>query len=436
MSNLNLESWLTEADTPMLAAQGDPAGGQAPATNPQGMGSDPNSQPSNPNGDPNVANQADQPPGGAEEEDVTTDPQSPDMPEETEEEDFEVWKNKYLKESIKGDSNSLIDLLNTVRDRDGLESYQRRFVEDNLNIQFLRQNANIEKASKEIRRLLKDQLDQNNPATSVVTHLTDVLETVPQLNNIFIKMNGYGGQKAELHRKFIAALTGSVQAGVGGNSADIIFNERTYSIMLSTRFNAEWGMVSLGNWSLKEDDPERFLSEPELRRLNEGSPEEKDVLLRRIVVESIAEKYKQRAFVINVVGDDGTIYSLGWDISNALMGAYTDGKLVVRTRHADNADAMVDDEKNLVALIDLNINFVKETGEQDEDGMPANEELRFMEKRDGMLFLTANLETIREAANVFQGMVFKETPYSGNPSDLKTLFRCIYGSAELLLRNC
>jgi hypothetical protein len=203
--------------------------------------------------------------------------------------------------------------LNEVRDRDGLESYQRKFVEDNLNIQFLRQNSNIEKASREIRKLLKEQLDQNNPATSVVGHLVDVLATVPQLNNIFIKLNGYGNQKSDLHRKFIAALTGSVQVGSGANNADIIFNERQYSIMMSTRFNAEWGNVSIGNWSLKEDDPSRYLSEPELKRLAEGSPEEKDVLLRRVVVESLTDQFKQRAFVINVVGDDGTIYCLGCD---------------------------------------------------------------------------------------------------------------------------
>jgi len=433
MNNLNLDSWLAEQDTPMLGGQGDPAGMQAPQTNPQmGMGEDPNM----PQPDPNVTNQADQPPGG-EEEDVAADPQSPDMPEEkSQEEDFETWKRNYFKESIKGDSNTLIDLLNEVRELEGLEPYQRKFIEDNLNIQFLRQNSNIEKAGNEIRKMIKTQLDQSNPATSVVNHLTDVLATIPQLNNIFIKLNGYGGQKSDLHRKFIAALTGAVQVGSGANNADIIINDREYSIMISTRFNADWGNVNIGNWSLKEDDPQRYLQEPELRRLQEGSPEEKDVLLRRVVVESIADQFKQRAFVINVIGEDGAIYTLGWDISNALLGAYTDGKLVVRTRRADNTEAMIDDKKQLVPLMDLSIDFVKENGEQDEDGMPDTEEQRFLEKKDGMLFLVASLETIKEASAVFQGTIFKETPYGGNPSDLRVLMRCVYSSAELIQRNC
>ena len=183
-NNVNLDWWLSEQDTPMFAGQGDPAGGQAPQTNPQmNMGEDPNM----PQADPNVANQADQPPGG-EPEDVTADPESPDMPEEKSKgEDFEVWKRNYFKESIKGDSNVLIDLLNEVRDSDGLEPYQKKFIEDNLNVQFLRQNSNIEKACNEVRKMIKSQLDQSNPATSVVSHLTDVLATVPQLNNIFVK---------------------------------------------------------------------------------------------------------------------------------------------------------------------------------------------------------------------------------------------------------
>jgi len=432
-NNVNLDWWLSEQDTPMFAGQGDPAGGQAPQTNPQmNMGEDPNM----PQADPNVANQADQPPGG-EPEDVTADPESPDMPEEKSKgEDFEVWKRNYFKESIKGDSNVLIDLLNEVRDSDGLEPYQKKFIEDNLNVQFLRQNSNIEKACNEVRKMIKSQLDQSNPATSVVSHLTDVLATVPQLNNIFVKLNGYGGQKGDLHRKYLAALTGAVQVGNGANNADIIINEREYSIMISTRFNAEWGSVNIGNWALKEDAPQRYLQEPELKRLQEGSPEEKDVLLRRVVVESIADQFKQRAFIINVVGEDGALYMLGWDISNALLGAYTDGKLVVRTRRADNTEAMIDENKQLVPLMDLSINFVKETGEQDEDGMPATDEQRFLEKRDGMLFLVASLETMKEASSVLQGTIFKETPYGGNPSDLKVLMRCVYSSSELLMRNC
>jgi hypothetical protein len=52
------------------------------------------------------------------------------------------------------------------------------------------------------------------------------------------------------------------------------------------------------------------------------------------------------------------------------------------------------------------------------------------------LFLTADLNTIREASQSMQGIVFKETPYNGNPSDLQVLGRCIYSAHDLLMKQC
>ena len=101
-------------------------------------------------------------------------------------------------------------------------------------------------------------------------------------------------------------MIGGVQLASGHKNADIVFEETDYSIRLSTRFNARFGDVNLGSWMLKEDDPDRYLKSAELARLEGGSPEEKDVLRRRVIIESIAEMFKERGFVINVVGSDGT----------------------------------------------------------------------------------------------------------------------------------
>jgi hypothetical protein len=418
----NVEDWLVEVD-----AQGNPEPGDPPAT------AAPAQEP-----DPNIANpdQTAGDPAPSQPADVTADPQAPDMPEEKDEpQDFETWKNTYLKESIKGDTDRLMELLLQVRERDG-SSHQRKFIEDNWNIQLLRQHSNIDKASRQIRGQIRNQLDRNNPATSVVNHMTAVLETIPLLNNTFIKLNGYGGLKGDLHRKYIAALLGAVQVGSGADKEDLIYNEREYSILISTRFNARWGDVMIGSWSLKEDDPERYLSQPELKRLQEGSPQEKDALRRRIVIESMSELFETRAFIINVVAEDGTLYSLGWDIATSLRAAFAEGKLVVRTRTSDNSEAMIDDDGNIVPLVDIGIEYVKETGDQDEDGRPASTGLPFMERRDGMLFLTATLELIKEASASLQGATFKQIPYNGNPSDLKVLTRCVYSANDLLMRQC
>jgi len=421
-----IEDWLAEQDIPGFGgggvpAQPDPAGGQAPMTDPN-VGLDPSitSPPAQ-----------DSPPDSGMEPD---EPLSPDMPEEKENTDFEVWKNNFFKESIKGDVYKLRELLNDVKDSD-LEPYQEKFVEDNWNINILRENSNIEKASKQIRKLIKEQLDKNNPATTVVNHITDTIANDPYLESRYITISGYNG-KGDLHRKYIAALTGSVQVGSGSDEEDIVFNEVDYSIMMSTRLNARWGDVFIGNWALKEDDPDRYLSQPELRRMSEGSPEERDVLRRRVVMESIAKQFETRAFIINVINGDGTIHHFGWDLSNSLRGAYSEGKFVVKTRHSDNSEAMIDDEGQIIPLVDLDIYYTKETGQTDEDGMPEKEEIPFMERRYGMLFLVADLGTIRDAANSLQGAVFKESPYRGNPSDLKELKNCVYSANDLIMRRC
>lgn len=368
-------------------------------------------------------------------EDISTDPQQPDLPEENDSPDFEQWKDTFFKESVRGDTNKLLDLIQQVRDLD-LDSYPRKFVEDNLQILFLRQNANIDKACQQIRKLVRDELDHNSPSVSLVNHIHSVLDTMPELNNIFIKLKGLLGAKGDLHRKFVASLIGAVQVGSGGNNEDIIYNERDYSIRISTRYNDKWGRVEIGRWALKEDDPARYLTDPEQRRLEEGSPEEKDVLRRRVVMESIAECFRKRAFLANVVNKDGTIYTLGWDLANSLRAAYADGKLLVKTIKSENSEAMIDNDGVIIPFVDLKIKYIKETGNIDEDGKSETEEHEFMEKIDGILYLTAQHQILQEAASSFQGIVWKETPYRGAPSDLTVILRCVPSSSEQLLRYC
>ncbi len=444
MSRFAIQDWLNEAS-------GDVPAGQAPSMTPDSMTG------GAPAGDPNAAN----PPAGMapdmpatqqnspeaakqgapeaqksnEMPDVSSDPQAPDMPEKTEKKDFEQWKNDFFKESVKGDVNKLVELIQQVRDNN-LDSYPRKFVEDNLQICFLRQNANIDKAGKNIRNAIKQDLDHNNPSVSIVNHMFSSLQSMPDLNNIFIKLKGLLGMKSDLHRKYIASLLGAVQVGSGANNEDLIYNEKDYSIRTSTRFNDKWGRVDIGKWSLREDDPDRYLTEPERKRMEEGSPEEKDVLRRRVVMEAIAETFKKRSFIINVVNQNGTIYTLGWDIAGSLKNAYTSGKLVVRTIESDNNEAMIDEEGTIIPYVDIKIKYLKNGQGTDENGHPIKEEHDFMERIDGILFLTAQFNIIKEAASSFSGIVLKETPYNGNPSDLNVLMRCVPSCPELLLRNC
>jgi hypothetical protein len=429
--NHAINFWLNEEEVPQQIPQGMDMQGQTP---PMGPGQQPQAPQADPNAPPEQPEQQDQ---NTDEEvpDVSQDPQSPDMPEDSETKDFENWKREYFKQNLQSDVTKLLDMIHQVRDTE-LDSYPRKFVEDNLQILFLRQNSNIDKASLEVKKLIKQELDRNNPSVSIIGHLFGVLSEMAELSKVFIKIKGTLGMKPDLHRKYIASLLSCVQVGSGGLNEDLILNDKNYSIKISTRFNDQWGKVEIGKWNLTEDDPERYLSDPELKRLEEGSPEEKEVLRKRIVIESISEGFKFRSFIVNVVGKDGTVYFLGFDPNSALKAAYADGKLVIETDKSQNSEAMIDDDGNIVPFIDLKVKLTKETGELDQTGKPILEKLDFMERINGILFLTAQLSTIKDAMSSFQGIVLKEIPYNGNPNELLDIQRCIPSVPEILLRNC
>lgn len=424
------EEWLYEMDIPPSSGTPDVGGGQPPMSQPGAPG-DPMGQ------NPPTPPQQGGPDPSAEEDpshDMANDPQYPDMPDHGDDDhDFETWKTQYVKDSIKGDPIVLEDQIQRVRDKE-LEPYQRKFVEDNLQICFLRQHQDILIPSTKIRKLLKQELDRTSPGTSVVAHMGQTLDEHPLLNEIYIKLTGTGGGKGDYHRKFVGALLGAVQVGSGAANEDLVFEDTDYSIRISTRFNAKWGDVSLGPWMLKEDDPERYLKEPELQRLDGGSPEEKDVLRRRIVMDSISEMFKERAFIINVVGVDGTVQHLGLDLGNCLRSAYVDGRLAVRTNDNDNREAFIDEEGSIVAIPNMSIYYVKEK-DMDDSGKDDTEEIEFINHRNGTLYLTAMSDLIKEASSTLQGIVFKETPWQGNPTDLLRVSRCSPIVPEVILRR-
>lgn len=426
-----IDDWLLKEED-VLASADDPAAGQPPSdAAPPGMpgagaAGPPQDMPTNP--DP-MSEPA--PPVNP----TSFEPISPDMPEDREKINFEQWRAAFFRDSIKGDVNELIEKIQSIRN-DELDSYERKFVEDNLQILFLRQNANIEKASQVIRKKVREELDRNNPSVSLIYHITSTLMSMPELTNIFIKLIGLQSLKGDLHRKYLASLLGAIQVGSGGQNEDLILNQRDFSVKISTRVNSKFGMIDLGRWFMTKDDQEQYLSESELERLEDGSPEEREVLRKRVIIESIATYFKKRAFLVNVINPEGTVYYVGLDLSNALREAYDSGKLILKTSVSDSSEAMYNADGELEELIDVKIMFEKETGKIDEDGKPVKDSIEFISRREGMLFMNASLETIKEASTTFQGILIKENPYTGNPSDLLSIMRCVPSAPEYLLRNC
>lgn len=433
---ITINDWLIKEED-VLASPVDPlAGGPPSDAQPPGM---PGAGAAGPQSEmPNAPNPMEEPvqPGATGPTDQMADPIVPDMPDDQQKDvNFESWKGKFFKDSVKGDVNQLIDSIMAVRNKE-LDTYPRKFVEDNLQILFLRQNANIAKASQDIRKMIRDRLDHNNPSVSLIQDIVQVLQPMPELSNVFIKMLGLYSNKADMHRKYLASLLGAVQVGSGGQNEDIIMNQREYSIRMSTRINAKFGMIDLGKWCMDAKDPEKFLSESEISRLEDGSPQEKELLRKRVMLESIAENFMMRSFLINVVDQNGTIHFVGADFANALRDAYTDGKIVVKNIVNDFSETMYDSEGNMVNLPDVKIMFNSNTGKIDEEGDPIVVENEFISRRNGILFLTASLDILREASSSFQGLIIKEIPYVGNPSEIQSLNRCVPSAPEILLRAC
>jgi hypothetical protein len=348
--------YFTEAEMPM--------DGQAPTTDPAagGLGSAEQQSQQQPQ---DASKEMPKPSHDREGDDVTGDPSHPDMPDHEEDKDFEDWRNEFFKLAVKGDPQEMVEACKKMRDRD-LDPTQRKFVEDNLQIGWFRQDPNIDKISKSVRKLLKQQIDKNYPSTSLMQHIVNSMQEQPSIYEAFYRLPGFYGMKGDLHRKVIAAILGAVQIGGGGSREDLVYNEKDYSVNVSTRFSTEWGEVSLGKWAVQVDDPERFLEEPELARLKDGAPEERTVLRHRIVLSSISERFKTRAFLFNVVNPDGSVHSLAWDLGDSLSSGYRDGKLVVRTKSSEAAEAVIDDDGNVIPISDLTIRYVKETGKRDD----------------------------------------------------------------------
>jgi len=414
--------------------QEEPFAGQAPAVTPDvapmAPGGSPPMAAGAPPQQPTQASQED------EQDDVMQDPQHPEMPEpDNANQDFEEWRSEFFKLAIKSDPNEMIDSIKNIRDRE-LDATQRKFVEDNLQIQYFRQDHNIFKASQEIRRMIRQQLDRNFPGSNIATYITQTLEQYPDLNEIFYKLPGFYGMKGDLHRKFIAALLSAVQVGGGGNREDLVYSEQDYSINISTRFATEWGELSLGRWTLQADDPKRYLEEPELARLEDGSPEEKNVLRHRIVLSSISERFRTRAFLIHTVSSEGIIHCLGWDLGDSLTGGYTDGYLKVKHVTSGSQEAMINPDGEIIKITNYEVKFIRKTGKHGLDGKPEQKEEDFLKMMNGTLYFVGDLRVLRAMGSALQGISFKELPFNGNPSDLKGYARCIPSLAENLLRKC
>lgn len=408
----------------------DPAMPQAPNTDPNAPGGVGAVPPQQNQATPQTGND----PSAAAEDDVTQDPQTIDAPPEDENKDYDQWRHQFMELAVRAENEELINMLTSVQDNE-MEASERKFVEDNLQIFMYRRDSNVLKASNVIRNAIKKDLDRTNPGTTLMQHLGKALDEQPLLYQNLIKLSGTFAWKGDLHRKWIAAFLGAIQIGGGATGKDLIYCGDEYEINISTRLVTQFGEINIGKWSLVEDDPKKYLKADERENLSEGAPEEKQVLRRKIILKSIAENYRKRAFMIHICTTDGTIYALGWDLGNSLLDAYKEGKVVVRGQENEEKEILISDKGEIIPVIDYSILFVKETGEVDDNGKPETQEVPFLERRDSTLYLVADLDTLKMASAGMSGMFFTSVPYNGNPSDIRKLQQSVPGLSEILSKQ-
>jgi len=107
----------------------------------------------------------------------------------------------------------------------------------------------------------------------------------------------------------------------------------------------------------------------------------------------------------------------------------------VRPQKGIEKRAMFTMDGVLVPLNELSIFFVRQNV-GDIEGIVSKQEVPFMERKDGKLYLKADIETIQEVSNAVSGFFTKDIPYQGNPSDIVIMMRCVPSAPEFILRKC
>jgi hypothetical protein len=108
----------------------------------------------------------------------------------------------------------------------------------------------------------------------------------------------------------------------------------------------------------------------------------------------------------------------------------------MRTKTNDAMEAFIDESGAIVPVPNMSIYYLHETEQFSSSIKPEIEEIEFIRVEDNTLFLAAQLDTIKEASTILQGMLFKESPWQGNPTDLMRVSRCVPSLQEILARQC
>lgn len=273
--------------------------------------------------------------------------------------------------------------------------------------------------------------------------LSSETEQYPNITNTMVKLPSFYSMKSDLYRKVMAALMNGVQIGAGGTLEDLFIPiaEGGIGIKVCTRCYTDFGNVQIGKWSLQFNDPENYLSDAELEKLNDtGSPEEKEVLHKRVVVESIAEAFKDKVYLVLISDpNDGTRYEIGFNFSDLIRDGWKNGYISIDFKaNVGKGEAGVQIDGEMIDLQNIVIEFVRKNASQlDEEGLPSKEYIELMKLKNGYLYLVITGQDFSDFANISQtGLFYSEKQFDSGPEELHKIQRCVPDIKEIILKQC
>ncbi len=398
--------------------------------------------------------------------------------------DFETEKIDYMNLAINQKHDEMMDKLLEMRDINNLSPGQYKFIEDNISILSLSRDVDFADAQKKIYKKIKskfeeliqsseqeqeqdvnqfsnynpgwnlkriklneekisEEISKNISGIEIYSILSEEIERYPSIVNTMLKFPSFYAMKSDLYRKTIAALINGIQIGSGGTLEDIFIPilKEGIGIKICTRCYTEFSNIQIGKWILQFNDPENYLSDSELEKLHTtGSPEEKEVLRKRVVIESISETFKDKIYMI-LISDpkDGSRHEIGFNFSDLIIDGWKNGYISVDFKaNVGKGEAGVKVDGEMIDLQDISIAYVKEDPSNlDEEGLPSKKNIELIKLINGYLYVVILEDDFSSFVNVSQSGIFYSKKYfDTGPEELKKIQRCIPDIKEIILKQC
>lgn len=243
-------------------------------------------------------------------------------PEETEEDHFIGKIVEYMKLVAKPATtkDELVAFLESIPDDMLTGPAQQQFVEANLSSLSLLDETIVD----EIRRKMRKASD----VESLFTEIETFLSSYPEMGEAMMRLSSAGPDKPNLLRQLLAATCAGVV--IPGNSGgEVHLPRKGEPIVLRPACVLDWGYVDLGPVKIVSTSPEEYLSKGELRRLDNGSPDEKRILRSRVFVESLADQLGGVYHLVLSISAAKSKWELAGFQSDVFRDAYDDGTITV-----------------------------------------------------------------------------------------------------------